>query len=108
MKVEIEVISEETIKPSFPTPQHLHHYQLSFLDQLQPLIFMPMVIFYPKQSDANLSNIEQSDRIKKSLSDALTRFHMLAGRVKDNLYIDCNDEGVHYVEAKAKCKLLNF
>ena len=108
MKVEVEVISEETIKPSFPTPQHLHHYQLSFLDQLQPLVFMPLVFFYPKQSDAYLSNIEQTDLIKKSLSDALTRFHMLAGRVKDNLYIDCNDEGVHYVEAKAKCKLSEF
>jgi shikimate O-hydroxycinnamoyltransferase len=64
MKVEVEVISEETIKPSFPTPQHLHHYQLSFLDQLQPLVFMPLVFFYPKQSDAYLSNIEQTDLLK--------------------------------------------
>ncbi|KAM3706132.1 hypothetical protein ACB098_03G129700 [Castanea mollissima] len=108
MKLEVQVISEETVKPSSPTPQHLHHYQLSFLDQLQPLVFMPLIFYYPNYGEANLSNVEQSDRIKKSLADALTRFHMLAGRVKDNLYIDCNDEGVHYVEAKVNCSLSEF
>ena len=108
MKLEVQVISEDTVKPSSPTPQHLHHYQLSFLDQLQPLVFMPLVFYYPNYSEANLSNEEQSDRIKKSLADALTRFHMLAGRVKDNLCIDCSDEGVHYVEAKVKCSLSEF
>ncbi|KAK4597757.1 hypothetical protein RGQ29_015321 [Quercus rubra] len=108
MKLEVEAISQDTVKPSFPTPPHLHHYQLSFLDQLQPLVFMPLVHFYPKYSDTNLTNTEQSDRIKKSLSDALTRFYVLAGRVKDNLYVDCNDEGVPYVEAKANCKLSEF
>ncbi|KAL0004448.1 hypothetical protein SO802_012009 [Lithocarpus litseifolius] len=72
MKLEVEAISQDTVKPSFPSPPHLHHYQLSFVDQLQPLVFMPLVHFYPKYSDTNLTNIEQSDRIKKSLSDALT------------------------------------
>ena len=108
MKLEVEAISQDTIKPSFPTPPHLHHYQLSFLDQLHPLVFMPLIFFYPNYGEANLSNIEQSDQIKKSLSDALTRFYMLAGRVKDNLYVDCNDEGVNYVEAKANCRLSEF
>ncbi|KAM3753932.1 hypothetical protein ACB098_03G129600 [Castanea mollissima] len=96
MKLEVQVISEETVKPSSPTPQHLHHYQLSFLNQLQPLVFMLLVFYYLNHREANLR------------TDALTRFHMLGGRVKDNLYIDCKDEGVNYVEAKVKCSLYEF
>ena len=69
---------------------------------------MPLVFYYPNHRDANLHNVEHSDRIKKSLADALTQFHMLAGRVKENLYIDCNDEGVNYVEAKVRCNLSEF
>ena len=109
MKVHIEVIHNETIKPSSPTPHHLRHYKLSFLDQISPPVFMPLVLFYPKEDCTNLTNSsEQSNRIKKSLSDALTRFYPLAGRVKSNLYIDCNDEGVYYVEAKVDCQLHEF
>ncbi|KAM4109596.1 hypothetical protein ACJW30_03G131700 [Castanea mollissima] len=108
MKVHIEVIHNETINPSSPTPHHLRQYKLSFLDQISPPVFMPLVLFYPKEDCTNLTNSEESNRIKKSLSDALTRFYPLAGRVKDNLYIDCNDEGVYYVEAKVDCQLHEF
>ena len=87
MKVNVEVIYNETIKPSSPTPHYLRHYKLSFLDQISPPVFMPLVLFYPKEDCTNLTNLEQSIRIKKSLSEALTRFYPLAGRVKDNLYI---------------------
>ena len=108
MKVEVEVISKDSIKPDFPTPEHLRHYKLSCIDQITPEIFMPFVLFYPKDGTANYSNLERHDVIKKSLSQTLTRFYPLAGRVKENLYVDCNDEGVHYVEAKANCKLSEF
>ena len=43
--------------------------------------------------------------LKQSLSDVLTRYYPLAGRVKDNLTVDCNDEGVLYREAQVNCKL---
>ncbi len=108
MTIEIEVISKETIKPSSPTPDHLRHYQLSFLDQVSPQFFMPWVLFYPKDTNPKLNNQEQIERIKKSLSDALKQYYPLAGRVKENLYIECNDEGIHYVEAVAKCELSEF
>ena len=72
------------------------------------LFFMPWVLFYPKCTNPKLNNQEQIERIKKSLSDFLTPYYMLAGRVKDNLYIECNDEGIHYVEAVAKCELFEF
>lgn len=69
---------------------------------------MPFVLFYPHDASANLSNIEHHERLKESLSKVLTRFYPLSGRVKEKLYVDCNDEGVHYVEAKASCKLSEF
>ncbi|KAK4380521.1 hypothetical protein RND71_002383 [Anisodus tanguticus] len=107
MKVEIEVISKETcIKPCTPTPDKLRHYSLSYLDQIVPSIFMPLVYFYPASD--RFFNTERSDKIKLSLSKALTKFYPLAGRVVDNLYVDCNDEGVPYVEVVVKCKLADI
>lgn len=103
MNIDIEVLSQEMIKPSSPTPDHLRHYQLSFLDQIQPPIFMPLVMFYPKEHGG--SNLEQCNRIKKSLSEALSVYYPLAGRVRDNAFIDCNDAGALFVEAKASCHL---
>ncbi|KAL2547167.1 HXXXD-type acyl-transferase family protein [Forsythia ovata] len=103
MVLEIELISTDIIKPSSPTPDSLRKYQLSFLDQIAPPIFMPLIYFYP--ADSKISHLERSRKLKKSLSDALTRFYPLAGRVTDNFYLDCNDEGVPFFEAKAKCNL---
>ncbi|XP_059281094.1 stemmadenine O-acetyltransferase-like [Lycium ferocissimum] len=107
MKVEIEVVSKETlIKPCTPTPDKLRHYSLSYLDQIVPPVFMPLVYFYPTSD--RFSNTECSDKIKLSLSEALTKFYPLAGRVVNNLYVDCNDEGVPYVEVVVKCKLVDI
>ncbi|XP_021832819.1 vinorine synthase-like [Prunus avium] len=101
--LEIEVLSTETIKPSSPTPPHLRRHNLSFIDQLNPPVFMPMVLFFPKDPDATDSTYIQQrcTRIKLALSETLTKFYPLAGRVRENQYIDCNDEGALYVEAKA-------
>ncbi|KAL2484476.1 HXXXD-type acyl-transferase family protein [Abeliophyllum distichum] len=103
MKCEIEVICTEIIKPCSSTPEFLRKYQLSFLDQIAPPVFMPLVYFYPANS--KITNLERSNQLKKSLSGILTRFYPLAGRVVDNLYVDCNDEGTPCVQAKANCKL---
>jgi shikimate O-hydroxycinnamoyltransferase len=109
MKVDVQLISSDTIKPSSSTPEHLRHHTLSFFDQITPSIFMPLLLFYTRDVGvAHLSNEERQTRIKKSLSEALTRFYPLAGRIKDKFHVDCNDEGVHYVEAKATCKLSEF
>ncbi|KAL5552687.1 hypothetical protein UlMin_040088 [Ulmus minor] len=106
MKFEVEVISEEFIKPSTPTPENLRHYKLSFLDQLAPPIYMPMVLFFPKEPDCPLTTQQRRNRITKSLSDTLTLYHPLAGRVKeDDLCVVCNDQGAYLVEAKANCDL---
>lgn len=109
--IDVEVITKYAIKPSSPTPGHLRRYTLSFIDQITPQIFMPLVLFYPKDSinaDVDDSIDHCQDNIKTSLSKALTLFYPLAGRVKDNSHVDCNDEGVHYVVAKTNCNLSEF
>ncbi|KAK2660882.1 hypothetical protein Ddye_007417 [Dipteronia dyeriana] len=45
------------------------------------------------------------DMLKKSLSDTLTRFYPLAGKIKDDLSIECNDEGAYFVETRVNCCL---
>ncbi|KAG6410594.1 hypothetical protein SASPL_128656 [Salvia splendens] len=40
-------------------------------------------------------------RLKTSLSDALVEFYPLAGRMKGQIFVDCNDAGILYVEAQA-------
>ena len=100
MKVEVESISKEIVKPSSPTPDHLRHYQLSFIDQLCPDSYNPLVFFYELNSHHNISEI--SNKLKNSLSEVLTLFYPLAGRVKNNRFVDCNDEGVSYSVARVK------
>ena len=48
MKVDTEIISQQTIKPASPTPVHLRHYTLSLIDQITPQIFMPFCVFIHK------------------------------------------------------------
>ncbi|KAF3447750.1 hypothetical protein FNV43_RR08453 [Rhamnella rubrinervis] len=104
--IDIQVVFKGNIRPSVPTPDHLRHYQFSFLDQIKPSYFMPFVLFYSKEAQTNIHTKEQRrDTIKKSLSEALTHFYPLAGQVKRMLYVDCNDEGAYYVEAEAKFQL---
>ncbi|KAL3844069.1 hypothetical protein ACJIZ3_001472 [Penstemon smallii] len=113
----VEIISEENIKPASPTPEHLRTYEVSLLDQLLPHFYSSFVYFFPNNHNQNDSDSDSDllltlkrrrQLLKKSLSETLTRFYPLAGKVKNNREIDCNDEGVYYVEAKVKDQLSNF
>ncbi|XP_057503719.1 stemmadenine O-acetyltransferase-like [Actinidia eriantha] len=110
MSMEVEIISRETIKPSSPTPPHLRNYKFSLLDQLIPPIYTPTVLFYSSGACANPTDLisQRIQLLKQSLSKALTHFYPLAGKRKDNLSIDCNDEGAYYAEARVKCTLSDF
>lgn len=109
MKVEVEVISKELVKPSSPTPNHLRHYNLSLLDHLTPQLNNSMVYFFAANNVSNqfLNTCTEnaSNHLKKSLSEALTHYYPLAGRLVDKAFIECNDEGALYLEAKVRCKL---
>lgn len=99
MAAKVEIISKEMIKPSSPTTCTLRTHKLSFLDQVALPVFIPLIFFYQDE----LGNINRSKNIqllKKSLSDALTRFYPLAGRLNDNNFVDCNDAGAEFIEAQ--------
>ncbi|XP_065860873.1 stemmadenine O-acetyltransferase-like [Euphorbia lathyris] len=95
--MEVHIMVKEIIKPSSSTPQHLKNYKLSLLDQLAPPLYIPIILFY--SSTPQTSFKEKSDPLKKSLSETLTLYYPLAGRIKNNYSIDCNDEGASYTEA---------
>ncbi|KAB2090733.1 hypothetical protein ES319_A03G142100v1 [Gossypium barbadense] len=107
MKLEVEVICKEMIKPSSPTPQQLRHYQLSLLDQQINSVYNHLVLFYPTKTNVQTHNINILDlhHFKLSVSQALTHFYPLAGRIKGNSFVDCNDEGIPFNEAHVKCQL---
>ncbi|XP_026442715.1 vinorine synthase-like [Papaver somniferum] len=61
-----------------------------------------LLLFY---SGANADPVEQRGSLKKSLSETMTRFYPLAGKIKDNLTIECDDYGAYYLETRVKCHL---
>lgn len=94
----IQVMSNRIVKPAVPTPDHLRTCKLSFFDQLAPPAHVPLVSFYHNDT---LSQHEIRKHLVVSLSQALAKFYPLAGRfVQDGFYVDCNDQGVLYVEAQ--------
>ncbi|XP_073127098.1 limonoid 7-O-acetyltransferse-like [Henckelia pumila] len=108
--MEIEIIAKEMIKPSSPTPNHLRNYKLCLLDQLIPAAYAPIVLFYPNQDAAatHLQVLERIALLKKSISEVLSRFYPLAGAIKDDVSVDCDDRGACFTTAKVKHALCEF
>lgn len=110
-EIEVEIVSKQDIKPSSPTPSHLEIFKLCLLDHLIPAPYGPIIFFYPS---LNLSGKNSNNNnnilhlLKQSLSDTLTLFYPLAGKIKDDFSIHCNDEGANFIEAKVKCSLSEF
>ncbi|KAL8196452.1 hypothetical protein R6Q57_024747 [Mikania cordata] len=98
------IISQETIIPSTPTPPPLKTHNLSLVDQLAPNVNMPLIFFYNnyRHGDVNI--------LKKSLSQSLTSYYPLAGRflASSVAQIDCNDQGVKFLEASNHSRLSDF
>ncbi len=105
--MKINIISTENIKPSSPTPDHLRSYKISLLDQLAPPFYVPLILFYSADEfrSNNIDHTLISDQLKKSLSATLTHFYPLAGSLKGNAFVECDDEGVSYVEARVNIDL---
>ncbi|KAI3745715.1 hypothetical protein L6452_08121 [Arctium lappa] len=107
--MEIEIISKENIKPSSPTPNHLKIFELSLLDQLVLNPYVPLVLYYHNDNgDTVLQAYERSLALKESLSKTLTQFYPLAGTIKNDLSIDCNDVGAYYALALVRRRLDEF
>ncbi|KAK2991045.1 hypothetical protein RJ640_019366 [Escallonia rubra] len=108
--VDVETVSKEKIRPASPTPFHLRTYKISLLDQLSPAVYNPFVFFYPDNETNALTDVfhQRSQHLKQSLSETLTRFYPFAGRIEHDLHVECNDEGVLYVQARVNEQLSNF
>ncbi|KAL4568866.1 hypothetical protein LXL04_024483 [Taraxacum kok-saghyz] len=100
----MEIISTEIIKPSSRTSDHVNTFKLSLLDQLTIHTYAPIILLYESKTQIC------GDVLKKSLSKILTIYYPFAGRLKeDGITVDCNDEGVVFVEAKINgCRLSDF
>ncbi|PON64746.1 Transferase [Parasponia andersonii] len=72
-------------------------------------IISRVVYFYTAQIDVTSGSPDQkSKQLKKSLSESLSCFYPFAGRIKNNITIECNDDGAPYVEAKLNGLLSTF
>ncbi|PWA43012.1 Chloramphenicol acetyltransferase-like domain-containing protein [Artemisia annua] len=98
------IISQETIKPSSPTPPHLKSYNLSLVDHLAPNIHMPLIFFYQNYNNRDIIVL------KKSLSECLTQYYPFAGRLLTPSApdIECKDHGVEFLEASIDYRLHDF
>ncbi|KAL5855888.1 hypothetical protein ACOSQ4_005690 [Xanthoceras sorbifolium] len=103
--MEIQIFSKKLIKPCVPTPSHLRNMRLSLMDNRLPPASVAMIFYYTAHEGNNHplhhQNVEQKlKRLEKSLSEILTLYYPLAGRyIKENLSINCNDDGVEYAQA---------
>ncbi|EEF47536.1 BAHD acyltransferase At5g47980 [Ricinus communis] len=103
MEINVKIIKKDIIKPSSPTPNHLRIFKLSLLDQLSPAAYGSMLLVYSINKPSTA--IDKSQLLKRSLSETLTRFYPLAGKIKDNSAVECNDDGAVYLEAQVDCLL---
>ncbi|KAJ4890771.1 HXXXD-type acyl-transferase family protein [Raphanus sativus] len=92
----MEKMSVETIKPPSATPQCLRTLPLSVVDYRMQPVYTYACLFYT--NDPSIPRQETTKKLKTSLSQTLTSFYPFAGRV-NGLAVDCNDEGVIFVEA---------
>ncbi|KAJ0093498.1 hypothetical protein Patl1_26397 [Pistacia atlantica] len=100
----LQILSKKLINPAIPTPHNLRNLKISALDQLYPTLYLPFIFFYPNFSEKEFQLAGK--KLEKSLSKILTLFYPLAGSyIDDNLSIDCNDNGVEFIETLVNGKL---
>ncbi|KAL3812777.1 hypothetical protein ACJIZ3_014045 [Penstemon smallii] len=102
MATPVNIVTTEMIKPPYPTPLHLKNLNLSFLDQNAPSFYFHVILYYEAYplNDGSHNYAETSLKLKQSLSEALVTYYPLAGRIRDTCWVDCNDAGAEYLEAR--------
>ncbi|KAL8097389.1 diaboline synthase-like [Apium graveolens] len=104
---QLHVVSRSTtnVKPASPTPLKLKHYNLPSHDLLMPDLYMPLILFYANpQISTPLAS--KTAILKNSLSKTLSEYYPFAGKLSSSgSYVDCNDEGIHFLEARIACNL---
>ncbi|KAJ0030974.1 hypothetical protein Pint_14414 [Pistacia integerrima] len=108
--MEIQVKETSVVHRAQETPSH--SLWISNLDILNAQFGqVPMMYFYrrPPQLASDRSDFFDSSLLKEGLSKALVAFYPLAGRLgrdeNGRLQIDCNGEGVLFMEAETSCAI---
>ncbi|GAB2253014.1 hypothetical protein Droror1_Dr00005861 [Drosera rotundifolia] len=101
-----QLLSKEFIKPSRPTPETSRTLNLSLLDHFAPPVYVRIMFFYLNDSmDSPTGSVPNLQELKQSLAEALSYYYPFAGRIRADGCIECNNEGVEFFEALARCKL---
>lgn len=107
--MKVQILSKKLIKPFTPTPSNLNHHNLSFIDELAPKMYAPIILYYPCPQNITNKYLFSSTcmfQLETSLSKTLVQFYPLAGRYNKHLqFVDCNDKGVQFIEAYVDCHL---
>ncbi|XWS66498.1 hypothetical protein CRYUN_Cryun05aG0204800 [Craigia yunnanensis] len=106
--MEVRITSRETIQPYSREVHLLKPFKLSFLDQLIPPNYVPVIFFYTRSSDSYFDSAQISSQLKKSLSKTLNQFYPLSGRPIGNFCIDHYEEGVPFIEARVNGCLSDY
>lgn len=101
----MELVSRETIKPSIATPPHLKIYPLCFIDNIVFRNYIPILLFYSANHHSKSHHESKISTLKKSLSQVLSRYYPFAGMLRDQLSIECNDQGVSFLVTSFACNL---
>ncbi|XP_058758207.1 benzyl alcohol O-benzoyltransferase-like [Vicia villosa] len=99
----------EFVTPSKPTPHEIK--LLSDIDDQDGLRFqIPVIQFY--KYDPKMAGKDPVDVIRKALAKTLVFYYPFAGRLREGpgrkLMVDCNEEGVLFIEAAADVSLKDF
>ncbi|KAM7280804.1 hypothetical protein ACFE04_007938 [Oxalis oulophora] len=101
----------ELIRPATPTPSNLH--PLSDIDDQECLRFhFPIINFYRHNPEMLARKVDPVNVIRNALAQALVFYYPFAGRLIEGanrkLSVDCNSEGVLFIEADADVSLEQF
>ncbi|KAL9455054.1 hypothetical protein AB3S75_010457 [Citrus x aurantiifolia] len=96
------------IVPARPTPREVK--QLSDIDDQESLRFhIPVIFFYKNDPSPSMEGRDPVKVIREAISKALVFYYPLAGRLKEGynrkLMVECNAEGVLFIEADANFTL---
>ncbi|XP_028801341.1 benzyl alcohol O-benzoyltransferase-like [Neltuma alba] len=99
----------ELISPAKPTPRELK--PLSDIDGRDFIrIQTPFIHFY--RSEASMAGKDPVKVIREALAQTLVFYYPFAGRIREGedhkLMVDCNEEGVMFIEADADVTLQQF
>ncbi|CAI0410926.1 unnamed protein product [Linum tenue] len=113
--MEFRIVSRELVKPSSPEIiQTKPPHRLCLFDQLTPLTFVPVILFYANPDHKNSVLAASTDpfirRLKRSLAETLDIYYPFSGRTNPgSLFVDSFNAGLPFTLAQAvDCRLSQF